>query len=111
MRMEENRKKKKTGIRFMIFVMVIVAIAVFSVPAFKVLGLKSEASERDAVLDEKEATKERLERELAVTTEPQFIETQARDALLMIKPGETMYVFDTAESADAPPEEETGSEE
>jgi len=46
MRMEENRKKKKTGIRFMIIVMVLVAIAVFSVPAFKVLGLKSEASER-----------------------------------------------------------------
>ncbi|MDR1067647.1 MAG: septum formation initiator family protein, partial [Clostridiales Family XIII bacterium] len=91
-------------------VVIIAAVAVLAVfvtlSVREIRDLKKDAAGAKTELALKQEQKENLEAELANIKDPEYIEKQARERLRMVKPGETIYIYEASTS----PEEANDSE-
>jgi cell division protein FtsB len=79
----------------LVFLLVLLAVAGLCVFAFsRIPVLEGEKVEALTALTKATEQKERLESELSVLTDPEYIEAQARERLRMTKPNETLFVFE-----------------
>ena len=88
-----QRKAAKKKRRLLIYAAVIVlVVAAISVSAVEIISLEKEkaqlATEQAELKKELEAAKD----ELAITDDPDYIEQQVREKLIMVYPGEIIYV-------------------
>ncbi|MDR1292657.1 MAG: septum formation initiator family protein [Clostridiales Family XIII bacterium] len=91
---EKARRSFITG-RSLILVSVAVAVAFFvGSSAFRIMELKTQEEKAAELLKVKTEQKARLEGELLMLKDKEYIEKQARERLGMVKPGEVVYVFD-----------------
>jgi cell division protein FtsB len=94
-----RRKFKQLRHKRLYIAAFIVVAAVICVYAFRIISLKTAwaaaAADEAAAL----AEKSRMERELEMINEPEYVEQQARTRLRMIRPGEILYVLPDAAAA------------
>jgi cell division protein FtsB len=93
----KSAKPKPKGRRLIFLGVIAVILAVVLYSGFTVYNLKAEEKAAKEQLEEKKSEKERVERELSVVTNPEYVENQARELLRMIKAGEMLYVFESEE--------------
>ena len=95
-----EKKKSKLFLlskRVAIFAVATFAIVFVLLSAVQLINLSMAAHEAETVLAEKEAEKALIEKQLTLIDDPAFIESQVREHLRMIRPGETLYVFSEPE--------------
>lgn len=99
----EKRAKAKTKTskhRRIYAAVLIVLVVLVSLYAAQVISLhtskKEAAASRDAAIEEKA----KLERELEIVNDSEYIEHQARTRLRMIKPGEILYILPENKSSE-----------
>jgi cell division protein FtsB len=98
---EKARRSFITG-RRLILVSVTVAVVFFvGSSVFRIIDLKTQEEKATELLKVKTEQQARLEGELLMLKDKEYIEEQARERLGMVKPGEVVYVFDDGDSADA----------
>lgn len=97
---ESARKNFLTGKRLSFAVASIVVVVTISVSGLSIWDLKKESTEAERTLIAKQEERERLESEYTMVNNLEYIETQARERLKMIKPGEILYIFDESDAAD-----------
>ncbi|MDR1042418.1 MAG: septum formation initiator family protein [Clostridiales Family XIII bacterium] len=91
---EKARRSFITG-RRLILISVTVAVAFFvGSSAFRIMDLKTQEEKAAELLKVKTEQKARLESELLMLKDKEYIEEQARERLGMVKPGEVVYVFE-----------------
>ena len=91
---ENSRKAFVTGRRLGVFVVVVVIVALIGVSGKSIMTLNETAVAAEKAYVEKEEEKARLDAEYSMINDPEYIESQARERLKMIKPGEKMYIFE-----------------
>ena len=94
-----KRKKRQHNRKLGIYMLVIVAMLVIvGVLAHNVIALKVEESELKSRITELEKQKKALQEEKQTGTDSDYIESQARKQLRMIKPGEILYILPDEEN-------------
>ncbi|MDR0356935.1 MAG: septum formation initiator family protein [Clostridiales Family XIII bacterium] len=97
-----ERKSRSSGRRVVYLLVVIVMLTLSAISGVRILDLKAEESKAERALAIKTEEKARLEKELAMLNDPEYVEAQARAQLRMIKKDEVLYVIDDpAEDKDA----------
>jgi cell division protein FtsB len=96
---EKARRSFITG-RRLILISVTVAVVFFvGSSAFRIMDLKTQEEKATELLKVKTEQKARLESELLMLNDKEYIEEQARERLGMVKPGEVVYVFEDGDNA------------
>jgi cell division protein FtsB len=72
---------------------VAVAVLLFCFSGLRIIDLNLDKADYVAQLEEKQAEKVRLEKELEMIGTPEYIEQEARSRFHMLKDGELLYVF------------------
>jgi cell division protein FtsB len=91
---EKARRSFITGRRFIVICVSASVIFFVGSSAFRIMDLKAQEEEAAKELKVKTEQKARLESELSVLKEKEYIEEQARERLGMVKQGEVLYVFE-----------------
>lgn len=91
---ERSRKSFIAGKRLLYLIFVVLCIIIAVIAVSHISALQSEKADANNALQQKMDQQVRLESELSVIANPEYIEEQARERLRMIKKGETLYVFD-----------------
>ena len=100
-REEENaRKNFLSGRRLFFGSITIIIMVTMAISGINILELHKASSNAEQALIAKQEEKVRLESEYAMINNLDYIETQARERLKMIKPGEILYIFDEQGSED-----------
>ncbi len=104
-----RKNAQKTRRRLMYLAVIVIVVALVSVPAYRLITLKIQQNdllaENQALVEEKDA----LQDELDHVTSPEYIEQKAREILQLVKPGERLYIFPG--SRDETGEDEQGGDE
>ena len=91
---EGQRKKVKINyVRIVASAMILIFIVYFGVYAFKIIKLNQERKNVMEYNQELLQTKERLEIELKNINTPNYLESQARRELKLVKPNELLFIF------------------
>jgi cell division protein FtsB len=98
---EKARRSFITGRRFILICVTASVVFFVGSSAFRIVELKTHEKEAIAALQTKAEQKARLESELAILNDKEYIEEQARERLGMVKPGEIIYVFEDKDSGGA----------
>lgn len=92
-----GRRKRK----LLYAVIILAIIAAIGMSVFNIVSLKADQKlakeEQQRMLEEKK----QLQQQLKESSDPLYIENTAREALRMIKPGETIYVMPNGDDADS----------
>lgn len=93
-RQEEKASKKNQRSRKIFFGIGTIAIVLsLTISGYSIFELHKESVDAELALIAKQEEKARLESEHKLINNPDYIETQARERLKMIKPGEILYIF------------------
>jgi cell division protein FtsB len=99
---EKKARRSFITARSIILVTVTVAVVFFvGSSALRIMDLKTQEEKASELLKVKTEQKARLESELLMLKDKEYIEEQARERLGMVKPGEVVYIFDDGDSAKA----------
>ena len=71
----------------------IIAVLVFILNGYRIIDLNLNKAIYEKEYEEKLAEKARLEKELSLVDDPEYIEQQARNRFHMLREGEILYVF------------------
>jgi cell division protein FtsB len=94
---EKPRRGFVAGRKIVLVCMTTFAVISVGVAAFHIMDLKGQEEKALQELAAKTEQKARLESQLAAIQDKSYIEEQARERLGMVKPGETVYIFDDTE--------------
>ncbi len=81
--------------------MVMILIAYFGISAIKIVNLNKEKAEVEAYNQELLQNKENLQLKLDNINSAEYIESQARRDLKLVKPNELLFIFSEKDSEDA----------
>ena len=93
-REEENARKTFINGRKVFFSSITIIIVItIAISGINIMELHKATAKAEQALVAKQEEKVRLESEYAMINNLDYIETQARERLKMIKPGEILYIF------------------
>ena len=84
--------------KFAIFGVMAIAILIFISSGYRIIDLNLNKAVYEKRYEERLAEKERLEKELSMVDNPEYIAKQARDKYHMLREGEILYVFPEVEA-------------
>ena len=87
--------------KFAVCGILIVAVLVFIFNGYRIIDLNLNKAVYEKEYEEKLAEKSRLEKQLSLVDDPEYIEQQARNRFHMLREGEILYIFPEAESPEA----------
>ena len=91
---KRNRKRRKPNYVMLIICAAVIALAAyFGMSAFKIYKLSQEKDEVSAYNAELTKKKASLELKLENINSPDYIESQARSDLRLVKPSELLFIF------------------
>jgi len=96
-----SRPKMSGGKKLAICGILVVAVLVFIFNGYRIIDLNLNKSVFEKEYEEKLAEKARLEKELSLVDDPEYIEQQARNRFHMLREGEILYVFPGSEGPEA----------
>jgi cell division protein FtsB len=91
---EKARRGFVAGRRIAILAAVIAAVCMLFLSGSQISDLRSQEAQAKDELAQKQDQLTRLEGELSVISDPEYVEEQARNRLRMVKPDETLYIFE-----------------
>jgi cell division protein FtsB len=100
---EKARRSFITGRRLILICVTGVVVFFVGSSAFRIMDLKGREDKAIEELKVKTEQKARLESELAMLNDREYIEEQARERLGMIKQGEVVYVFEEGDAEGVQP--------
>ena len=98
---KESRRKMSFGKMLAVFAVLVLAGVIFLFSGCRIYELNLDKGVYEKRLEEKEAEKSRLEKELSQIDDISYIGQQARDKFHMLREGEILYVFPEEESPEA----------
>ena len=93
LREKASRPKMSRAKKIAVCGIVAFAILVFITSGYRIIDLNLNKGVYEQRYEEKLAEKARLETELSLIDDPEYIEQQARDRFHMLRDGEVLYVF------------------
>jgi cell division protein FtsB len=105
---EKARRSFITGRRFILICVTAAVVFFIGSSAFRIIDLKGREEKSIDELKVKTEQKARLEGELSMLNDKEYIEEQARERLGMVKQGEVVYVFDEKDDKNDPDAKGTG---
>ena len=96
-----NRPKMSRSKKMMICGILLIAALIFFYNGYHAIDLNLNKNVYEKKYEEKLAEKTRLEKELSLVDDPQYVEQQARDRFHMLRDGEILYVFPEKEAVEA----------
>lgn len=99
---KKKRKKQITTKRILLIIIILAILAFLGITIFQIAKLKIELNEAITEKEQRQAEKVKLEKELELINDPEYIEEQARERLRMARQGEIVFIF--------PEEDETHDE-
>jgi len=78
-----------------------VAVLIFIFNGYRIIDLNLNKAVYEKEYEEKLAEKARLEKALSLVDDPEYIEQQARNRFHMVREGELLYIFPTADGPEA----------
>ena len=79
----------------------VVAFLIFVFNGYRIIDLNLNKAVYEKEYEEKLAEKARLEKELSLVDDPEYVEQQARNRFHMLREGEILYVFPEAKGPEA----------
>lgn len=104
-------RKKRNRRRVIIAAVVVLIFTVIGFYVYNIVSLKMEQQDVENQRTELEAEKKQLEKQLKDVKDKENLEEQARSQLRLIKPGESLYLFDDYLTNDKNTTEEEGNSE
>lgn len=99
---EKASRPKMSGGKKLIFCgVIIIAILLFLSSGYRIIDLNLNKAAYERIYEEKLAEKAKLEKELSMINDPEYVGQQARDRFHMLKDGELFYVFPEKEPIEA----------
>ncbi|MDR2163035.1 MAG: septum formation initiator family protein [Clostridiales Family XIII bacterium] len=95
---EKARRSFIAGRRFILLCVMAAVVFFVGSSAFRIMDLKAQENVAAEELKAKAEQKARLESELAMIGNKEYIEDQARERLGMVKQGEVVYVFEDGDA-------------
>ena len=86
------------GKKIMVGGAVLIAILVFIFNGYRIFNMNLDKAVYENRFEERLAEKARLEKELSLVDDPEYVEQQARDRFHMLRDGEVLYVFPEKEA-------------
>jgi len=96
-----GRPKMSHGKKLVICCVLIITVAVFASSGYRIVNLNLNKSVYEKKYEEKLAEKSRLEKELSLVDDAEYIGQQARNRYHMLRDGEVLYVFPERETVEA----------
>ena len=96
-----SRPKMTSGKKFAVAGVLAVALLIFVSNGYRIIDLNLNKTSFERVYEEKLAEKARLEKELSLVDDPEYVGQQARDRFHMLKDGEIVYIFPSKEAPEA----------
>ena len=97
-REKASRPKMSNGKKVITIGILVIALLIFISSGYRIIDLNLNKAVYEKKYEEKLAEKARLEKELSLVDDPEYVGQQARDRFSMLREGEILYVY---------PEEET----
>lgn len=108
----KKRKTKKNKFKLIIYILLAALLIYFATAAIKIVNLNAERNRAATENEELQQKKEALELQLENINSPDYIESQARSDLKLIKPNELLFIFpDEADSKKNAVKEDSGNAE
>lgn len=95
------RPKMSGAKKLAVFVVLAIALAAFMYNGQRIVDLNLNKAVYEKEYEEKLAEKARLEKELSLVDDPEYIEQLARNRYHMLREGETLYIFPETQSPEA----------
>ena len=100
--LEKTSRPKMSGTKkFAVCGILIVAVLVFIFNGYRIIDLNLNKAVYEKEYEEKLAEKSRLEKQLSLVDDPEYIEQQARNRFHMLREGEILYIFPETEGPEA----------
>ena len=96
-----SRPKMSSGKKLAVGGVLLIAVLVFMLNGYRIVDLNLNKAVYEKEYEEKLAEKVRLEKELSLIDDPEYIEQQARNRFHMLREGEILYVFPEKEGPEA----------
>ena len=97
-REKASRPRMSNGKKAVTIGILVIALLIFISSGYRIIDLNLNKAVYEKKYEEKLAEKARLEKELSLVDDPEYVGQQARERFSMLREGEVLYVF---------PEEET----
>jgi len=96
-----SRPKMSGAKKLAVCGILLVALLIFIFNGVRIIDLNLNKAVYEKEYEEKIAEKARLEKELSLIDDPEYIEQQARNRYHMLREGEILYIFPEAEGPEA----------
>ena len=96
-----SRPKMSSSKKLAVGGVLLIALLVFVLNGYRIVDLNLNKAVYEKEYEEKLAEKVRLEKELSLIDDPEYIEQQARNRFHMLREGEILYVFPEKEGPEA----------
>ena len=96
-----SRPKMSNGKKLAVCLVLVVAGLIFASSGYRIVDLNLNKNVYEQKYEEKLAEKARLEKELSLVDDPEYIGQQARDRFHMLRDGEILYLFPEKEAPEA----------
>ena len=96
-----SRPKMSGGKKFLVCGIVLIAVLGFVFNGYRIVNLNLDKAVYEKKYEERLAEKTRLENELGLVDDPEYVEQQARDRFHMLRDGETLFIFSEKKSVEA----------
>ena len=87
--------------KFALWGVLAIAILIFISSGYRIVDLNLNKAVYEKTYEEKLAEKARLEKELSLIDDPEYVQQQARNRFNMLREGEILYVFSDKEVTEA----------
>ena len=92
-----SRPKMSSGKKLAVCGILVIAVLAFAYNGYRIVDLNLNKAVYEKEYEEKLAEKSRLEKQLSLIDDPEYVEQQARNRFHMLREGETLYIFPEAE--------------
>ena len=96
-----SRPKMSNGKKIAVVCVIALALWVFISSGYRIIDLNLNKAVYEKKYEEKLAEKARLEKELSLVDDPEYVGQQARERFHMLREGEILYVFPEKETVEA----------
>jgi len=96
-----SRPKMSGAKKLTVCGVLVIAVLIFIFNGYRIIDLNLNKAVYEKEYEEKLVEKARLEKELSLVDDPEYIEQQARNRFHMVREGELLYIFPTADGPEA----------
>ena len=100
-REKANIPKMSKEKKLALFGVLVIAFLIFISSGYRIIDLNLNKAVYEKVYEEKLAEKARLEKELSMVDDPEYVRQQARNRFNMLREGEVLYLFSEKEVVEA----------